>query len=294
LVLLVAIAGAALLPDVALATTFTVDTSSDPASTDCTPGHPAGTCSLRGAIAAAASADTVVIAPNVDPVLTMGEIATGTPVTIQGQGARSTVVSGNNASGIFHVTAGGLTISALTLTGGSSSTFGGALYNQAGTTSLTDVAVKGNAVTGASAFGGGITNGSGATLTLLRVTVSGNSATATSGGAGGGIVNGSGSTLTAVNSTITNNTESGSGSGTVSGGGLYNIGSATLTNVTVASNTVTATGSGASFGGNIITVGVGAVSTLKNTLVAYGTADSGSNCFTGSGGASFVTQGGNL
>lgn len=293
--LLAAVAGAAILPGAAAgATTFTVDSSADPASPDCSQGHPGGSCSLRGAIAAATSGDTVVIAPSINPVLTMGEIPVGQSVTVQGQGARATTVSGNNASRIFNVTSGGLSASGLTLTGGSS-TLGGALYNAAGTTSLTDVSVTGNAVASGSAYGGGIINASGATLALSRVTVSGNAGTGTggvSGAAGGGIFNEG--TLTAVNSTISDNTSSGSGSSTVSGGGLYNNGSATLTNVTIASNTVTATGSGAGFGGNIITVGVGASTTLKNTLVAYGTAGSGSNCFAGSGGATVVTQGGNL
>jgi hypothetical protein len=286
----------AMLAGAASAATVAVDTSADPAAPDCASGHAAGTCSLRGAVAAAPVGDTVVIPAGVNPVLTTGEIAITQDLTIEGQAARATTVSGNDASRIFNVTAGTVSISGLALTGGRA-TGGGALYNdQGGNLSLTDVAVIGNKAETPSgnALGGGIINRG--TLALLRVTVSGNSAAATAAGqtgaAGGGIANGG--TLTATNVTISDDTASGPGSLSVTGGGLYTYGSATLTNATLASNTVTATGSGAGSGGNITTTGVGATVTLKNTLVAYGTAATGSNCLTGPGGASFISQGGNL
>jgi hypothetical protein len=186
-----ALALAGVPPVASAATTIAVDTADDPGAPDCAPGHAPSACSLRGAVAAAAGGDTVVISPGINPVLTAGEVTIDKTLTIQGQGARATSISGNDASRIFTVVAGGAaTMSSLTLTAGHVvDGHGGALsIANTASASLTDVAVThstAEAVTpGVNIFGGGIVNFAGGTLTLLRVTVSGNTASGTAGAAG--------------------------------------------------------------------------------------------------------------
>ncbi len=97
---------------------------------------------------------------------------TGTE-TITGPAAGVTV-SGNNASRVFQVD-GSVTasISALTITGGNvgTSKSGGGLYDDGGTTTLTNCTVSGN-----SALRGGGLMINGGTTTLTDSTVSGNRA----------------------------------------------------------------------------------------------------------------------
>jgi hypothetical protein len=104
------------------------------------------------------------------------------------------------------------------------------------------------------------------------------------GAAGGGIW--SGNPVTVVNSTIAGNTAQGAGGGggdtSGFGGGIYMAVNGpdqlTLANATVAFNT--ASGTAGSQGGNIYLVGSGAQTAVKNSVIADGSADSGSeNCF---------------
>src|SRR4051795_8637639 len=64
------------------AVTITVDTAGDPGAPNCGAGHPAGTCSLRGAVAAAAAGNTVAIAAGINPVLTTGQVVINKNLTI--------------------------------------------------------------------------------------------------------------------------------------------------------------------------------------------------------------------
>src|SRR4051812_47481396 len=106
--------------------TITVDTTTDGAA-DCAPGHAAGTCTLRGAIAVAnaeaGGGDTIQFAPTLSGTITLttGELAINKNMTITGPGALTLAVSGNNASRVFNIgttftsTVG---ISGLTITNG--------------------------------------------------------------------------------------------------------------------------------------------------------------------------------
>lgn len=234
----------------ALAATYTVNTTSDPAGAGCT----GGTCSLRQAIeqadASPASADAIVLTAG-QYVLALGVLNIDSPVTITGAGARATTVDGNNASRVFYFDTGSgpSFLSGVAVMRGNSSSAGG-IYNVDAVT-ITEVAVVDN--TANFSTGGGIYNNTGATMTIDRSTISGNFAFTI----GGGIYNQS--ALTITNSTISGNTANTTGSDW-EGGGLYsNNGPATITNTTIAGNTADS-GSGVDLGSGPFNI--------KNTIVA--------------------------
>ena len=143
--------------------------------------------------------------------------------------------------------------SGLTISGGSTTGYGGGLYNDGGTISLSNVTVSGNAA----ALGGGLFNTKRGTITVITCAVIGNSATnggglynddgtttltaaAISGNSavgGGGLFNTKRGTITVITCAVTGN------SGSNGGGGLYNYGgTATLSGVTLSGNTAAAGG----------------------------------------------------
>lgn len=136
----------------------------------------------------------------------------GHRLTINGNGAtieRSSALPFR----IFHVSSGGdLTLNNLTITNGLTSLIegqaGGGIYN-AGTLTLNDSAVTGNATGHGDGDGGGIYNEG--TLTLNETTISHNSTAAgddtagTDAGDGGGIYNAAGAHLTLTSSTVSSN-----------------------------------------------------------------------------------------
>jgi hypothetical protein len=113
-----------------------------------TDGNTPGSGTLRSVIASAVSGDTVVIDPGVEPQLSsqFGGITISastlspTPIslTIEGQGARSTTITGDGFDSTFSLLNGcechpTLTITGVTLTGGGGSG-GGALFVSGSTT----------------------------------------------------------------------------------------------------------------------------------------------------------------
>jgi hypothetical protein len=94
--------------------TITVNNNGDPGSGNC-----ASTCTLRDAIATAASGDTIVFAPGlVSPItLTQGELLIGKALTITGPGAGALSISANNGSRVFNIAAN-VSISDLAITDG--------------------------------------------------------------------------------------------------------------------------------------------------------------------------------
>jgi len=82
----------------------------------------AGAGSLRDAIANASANDTISFAPNLTGgqkiTLTSGELAIGKSLTIQNASGQVVTVSGNNASRVFHITAGTVTLRSLTIQDG--------------------------------------------------------------------------------------------------------------------------------------------------------------------------------
>jgi predicted outer membrane repeat protein len=193
-----------------------------------------GSGSLRQAILDANAnpgADTITFGVTGTVTLASPLPAVTDTLTISGPGASSLTISGNNANQVLQI-GGGITVGVadVTIANGSSSVYGGGIYNS-GTLTLSNSAVSGSS---AGSYGGGIYNSG--TLTLANTTVSGN----TSGADGGGIFNDGGGTLNASTSTI-----SGNAAGT--GGGLWNASyaAANLTNVTFSGNSGTFGGGGA-------------------------------------------------
>ena len=154
------------LEDRTMLSTFTVTNLDD-----------SGDGSLRAAIASAndpllhPGADEIVFAPGLRGTITLtgGELAITDALTIDGPGAGTLAVSGNDVSRVFRVGASvAATIEDLTITRGLTHTPGGGILNQ-GILTLEDDVVSSNQVVGdlgQTVGGGGIANINGATLTI--------------------------------------------------------------------------------------------------------------------------------
>jgi hypothetical protein len=288
LALAVALAGSlgatlAVVPaSVAGATTVTV--------TNC---NNAGPGSLRQVVASAAAGDTITF--DLSPACSTISDPTGTililtDMTITGPGPAALAVSGTGTNGVFQVASGvtaslsGLTIEdAMADDGGaidndgdltladstlsddsavgtaSANGNGGAVWNGAGTLTMTDDTVSGGSANG---NGGAIFN-DGGTVTLTDSTVTGYS-----GANGGGIDNASGS-LTLTGSTVSDNTAAAADG--ADGGGIDNNGTLTLTSSTVSDNTVSPTSGDLSEGGGVWN-GHGDTTTVTDSTVSGNTA----------------------
>ncbi|MBI1761578.1 MAG: putative Ig domain-containing protein [Acidobacteria bacterium] len=218
---------------------FTVNDLGD--APDQTPGDflcqaASGACTLRAAIQEAnAITACTPLTINFSVTGTIN-LATALPalnhpnLTINGNGAANSIISGNDAVQVFSVNAGAnATLSGLAITHGRASVGGGILNN--GTLTVTNSTISNNAATSS---GGGFANDNNATLTVTNSTISGNTAVF----GAGGIYHFSG-TLILTNSTVSGNTAS------TSGGGIYNaFGMVTATNSTISGNSSATSGGG--------------------------------------------------
>jgi uncharacterized repeat protein (TIGR01451 family) len=167
--------------------------------------------SLRQAIADACPGDTITFAPAVTTVtLTSAELLVDKDLTIDG-GAGVAVArqAGSPAFRIFNITSGDTAVlDSLTISNGSAPSEGGGVFN-AGTLTLVDSNVTGNASTAGNG-GGGIANRG--TLTFSNGTISNN----TSAFTGGGVVQIDGGTMTLSNCLVNGNTAAADGGGLTS------------------------------------------------------------------------------
>lgn len=221
----------------ASATTLTVDTTADGVAVagDCTNGT-AGDCSLRDALAAAASGDTITFAPSVTGTITLtqGQLRVVQPVTLTGPGASALTIDGAQQSRVFYVTNfvyGDVSISGVTITGGnetspSNGTGAGALIKNFGNATFDHVVVDQNST---SDVAGGLYFGNQGNATISNSVISANSAVGSIGGVGFG---NSGS-ATVDRSTIDGNTSSSAGGGV----DVYGPSSFTMSNSTISGNT---------------------------------------------------------
>lgn len=282
----------------ASAATVVVDTTTDQSLGDCITS-----CSLRDAVATAAPGDTVQI-PAGHYILTLGHITIAQDLTLVGDGARTTVIDGNNTSGgsrggIF-VTSGAISVEIddVSLINGIANQAGGAISALGVFVSnpplvfipvaltIRRCTIANNQVTAGQAGGIEIQLG---TLSIEDSTFSGNS---TFPLVGGGVL---ASTVTGsiVNSTFSGNTAA-------SGGGAIQLGSATmtLTNNTMTGNQRTFSSAGGvrfffstlTLGNNVIAGNPGGdCFLLGNTVVTDHNLDSDNSCaFTGPGDLSGV------
>lgn len=267
-----------------------------------------GPGSLRQAIAAAASGETVSV-PAGQITLTSGPLAFSKNLTIIGAGAGVTVISANNASRALTITGTPtVTLDGLTITQGKE-TFGAGI-NAAGTLTLDGVVVSGNHAGGGggAGFGGGIFFFGPGTLSLIDSGVDGNTAGGGSGGSGfgGGIdfspsENGQVLSLSLAHSSVSEN-QAGIGA-TGFGGGIeastgYEGGSISLDLVesAVSDNVAGGSGLGDGFGGGIDLGSGGSKNTLALTLdraaVTGNTAGGGGGKSSGFGGGILYGSGG--
>ncbi|MBI3782318.1 MAG: hypothetical protein HY270_02840 [Deltaproteobacteria bacterium] len=221
-----------------------------------------GACTLRAAIEEAnelAGADTISV-PAGNFGLSHGQLEISSDLTINGAGAKRTVVDGNFRSRVFQVSSTGaivVTISNLTVQHGAIDGFyedsGGGIFNDsAAPLTLTGVRILRNRIPGAfSSYGGGLYNSASAILT--DVVVKANQALSDSdSGLGGGIYNEEGGTMSITNSVISRNSIACVGASDSYGGGIENLGNMTLTNVTLTANRATGLSSSCNvYGGGI-------------------------------------------
>jgi len=285
-------------PPARAATTWTVSTTDDQ-NGDCDEGTG---CSLREAITAALSGDTI----NFASALTGGTIrltnGTGLEInknlTIVGLGSSNLTISGDTTTPsddtadvqvLFIYPTWTVNISGLTITKGKGG-YGGGIQNR-GTLILNDVVVSdcvADTSFGYSNYGGGIysysaltmtnssvvnneaDNGGGgifltseATATLTNVLIDGNHTTNTFGSGGGIYIQ---NTATLNNVTITNNSTG------VNGGGIYGDSSASI-NVTITNSLIAGNSSGGQGGGMYLST---ATFNLTNVTVSGNQATSAS------------------
>ena len=165
---------------------------------------------------------TITISPTLGPIDLDNTSPTGEE--INGTASSGLIISGGGVVQLFTVAPGATAIlSGLTISGGSSTTSGGAITN-AGNLTVTNSTLTGNSA----ADGGGAIDNLGA-LAVQSSTLNNNSA----GEFGGAIDNESSGSIDVTNSTIAFNAAS-------QGGGIYSTGSLTAINTTIAYNTSTA------------------------------------------------------
>ncbi|MDQ4120362.1 MAG: CSLREA domain-containing protein [Acidobacteriota bacterium] len=232
-------------------------------------------CSLREAIAAAASGDVVQFAtpPFNSPqtiTLTLGELTINRSLTILGSGAHLLTIGAGSGSvmpqgRVFLISGSGITVklSGMAVFGGraQANAFdrGGGILNEGATVFLTNLHIYSNLA----GVGGGVYNSG--TMHILDSTVSGNIAMLETEG-GGGI--GNGGTLTLTNTTVSGN------SGSLASN-ILNSSSITLTNATI----------GPSLSGTspVILNKQNTTMIIRNTIVAGNISSSSNTMFTSQG-----------
>lgn len=241
------------------AATFTVTNLND-----------SGAGSLRQAIADANSAatdDVVDFQAGLTGTITLttGEIAITDDVDIDGPGAATITVSGNNASRVFYLYNPpeliNVRIAGLTITQGSDS-YGGGIMNVDENLTIEDAVITGNHANG---DGGGLwSDGFSHTLTIRNSTLSGN----TSGGDGGAIyVEDTGNTLTIEGSRITGNTAGDQGGGIYLYDPDHNI---DILSTTISGNTAAVTGGGIYLYNGYYTMSANFVTIANNSAASEG------------------------
>jgi hypothetical protein len=227
-----------------------------------------GPGSLRQALVDANNGDTINFDSSINGqriMLTSGQLNVDKDVTISGPGANNLAVDGNAQSSVFYVNPGKtVTIDDLTVANGNSFTYGGGIYNDHATLTVSNCIVSDNYAYA----GGGIRNEDGA-LTLNNSTISGNLT-----GYGGGVSNqafAGSATLTITNCTLSGNL-AGKGGGGISNIAPYGDATATLTvtNSTISGNSTQSIGGGIYNSANGIATLTVTNSTISGNLAGQG------------------------
>jgi CSLREA domain-containing protein len=263
------------------AATYVVNSTADGGTGTCNPSP--GECTLRDAVTTAntngvpGTPDTVDLSGEsgtitLDPTRGVIEIAAPGGLNINGPGPDTLAVSGDDATGIFvtNAGAGDVSISGLTLTGGSSSTNGGAIDASNAPLTLTNVTISGNTATES---GGGVY--SERPLTISDSTIADN----TAGSGGGGIFASGKYNVVIEDSTISGNTAE-------AGGGIYSgpftelsITGSTIGGSTTEGNTATGTSGGGMFGGGGIFALAESLALTESTVSGNTSSEAGGGIF---------------
>jgi hypothetical protein len=211
------------------------------------------TGSLRAALAAANSGDTIVFSPGLTGTITLAStLMINQNVTIQGPGAGNLTISGANQVSVFVVSNAvtNASISGLTIANGNASGSSGGITNR-GVLTVSNVSFNDNFTQGN--LGGAIS--SSGTLVVSGSSFISNSSLSNIGGLGGGISNSG--TLTVDDSTFSANTSS-------AGGAICNEeGTATIRNSTFSANSTPSNFNG----GGAISALTGIVTATNNIFV---------------------------
>jgi CSLREA domain-containing protein len=262
------------LPGTAHAAAFSVTKTADTNDGACD-----GDCSLREAVVAANSTPgpntiavpagnyTMTIAGADEDAGATGDLDVTGEVEIQGAGASTTIFDANDVDRAFEIHAQArAVISDMSITGGFSAKPGGGIRVAGGSLTLAAAAVGDN-VTARDAGGGGIWNGDGGRLSVVRSTISDNE-----GASGGGILN-DGASMSMLNSTVSGNVATGASGG----GGVLNANgaSALVRYSTVADNEA----DGAAAGGHALAAsGTAATIRVASSILAGPEGGLGSAC----------------
>ena len=231
---------------------------------------------LAYALGAALSGDTITFASSLsgDTIAPMATVAISKSITINGLGANNLAISGGGSSAatnegfrqdagghqVFSIVSGAtVAITNLTIEDGLNASGGG--INNAGTLTLSNVAVSNNYT---SHNGGGVYNTTTGTLTVYDSTISNNGSYYN----GGGIYNAG--TMAVTNSTVADNGYY------TNGGGIDNNGTLNLSNSTITGNTCVSSGVGDNGGGVYNYTKTGVQTTILNSIVGGNFATSSS------------------
>jgi predicted outer membrane repeat protein len=232
---------------------------------------PGADCTLRQAIATAATGDTISFSLPANSVISLAtQLMLNKSLTIAGPRANLLTVERAATAQPFEVIrimTTGVTVSGITLSGGSGA-FGGAIYATSSFT-LRDCTLSGNSAS----FGAAIMNAGSARTIITNCTFSGNTASNS-----GGAIFQAGGELVIINSTISENMCSNTG------GGIYNGAAITVRNCTIYNNTGSA-------GAGIANDGV--ASKIGSTIVGGNTATDPNTAARDVSG-NFVSEGYNL
>jgi len=259
-----------------------LDDASDTTLTGTCDADGADTCTLRAATEEANSnanpgtADTITFSVSGTHTLTLGDLGIVEPVAVTGNGqaggAGGTTIDANASSRVIEFGTGvtSATLNDLRITGGKLTDAPGAGINSfADSLTLNRVTVTGNTIDGAGGGGTGAgisTFGSSDALTLNDSTVSDN-ANSSAAGTGGGIR--ALGPLTLNRSTVSGNKAAEAGAGR--GGGLFMGGTPnTITNSTISGNQ-----SGTDDGGGIFATGGGTLTITNSTIAGNSTTGDG-------------------
>ena len=276
--------------------------------------HDSGAGSLRAAIAAAKSGDTIDFAKNLNGQtikLTSGELAINQSVGIEGPGANKLTISGTHSSRVFDISGGVLvTIASLTIADGfvKSDDGGGGVLNDDSSLTLAHDDLTGNEALGlggpnAYVQGGAINSLEGTTLTVSDSLFNANQVIGGSDGEGvGGGAIGTFADASVIGSTFTNNrAQAGDGgvapdnasfTGDTMGGAISSmLGTITIDQSAFTGNKAIA-GNGGSGGSGVYFIGSayggalfdeGGTMTLNDTTLADNLAQGGSGAAGGTG-----------